>query len=130
VKLNKAAKIMFFVLTLVAKPLTANYCNPNYRMEPKCKKVKLSPKKPWRPIGLSEMLWIRHRLDSLLTDGGKVVSLKHRPHSTPSKHNLSASGTHFCLSIFQGLKRLEGLGKLKKSFTFSGLEPATFRLVV
>jgi hypothetical protein len=76
------------------------------------------------------MLRIPQCLDSRFTDGGKVVSPTHRPHSTPQKHYLSASGTHFCerLSKSQGLVRPEGLGKLKK-FTSLGLEPVTFRLV-
>jgi hypothetical protein len=61
-------------------------------------------------------LKIRHCLDNLLTDGGKVVSLTHLPHTTPQKHYFPASGTHFCyrLSKPQGLVRLEGLGELKK----------------
>jgi hypothetical protein len=43
-----------------------------------------------------EMLRIPHILYNRLTDGGKVVSPAHRPLSTPQKHYLSASGTHFC----------------------------------
>jgi hypothetical protein len=43
-----------------------------------------------------EMLTIAHCVDSRLTDGGKVVSLKRRPRSTAQKHYFSASGTHFC----------------------------------
>jgi hypothetical protein len=42
-----------------------------------------------------EILRIPHCLDNRLTDGGKVVSLKHRPRSIPQKH-FSTSGTHFC----------------------------------
>jgi hypothetical protein len=38
------------------------------------------------------MLRIAHCLDSRLTDGGKVVSLMHRPRFTPER----SSGTHFC----------------------------------
>jgi hypothetical protein len=34
-----------------------------------------------------------------LTDGGEVVSLTHRTRSIPWKHNLSASGTHFCCRL-------------------------------
>jgi hypothetical protein len=61
------------------------------------------------------MLRIPYCLDTLLTDGGKAVSLTHRQRSTPQKHYFSASGTHFCwrLSKPRGLERLEGLGKLK-----------------
>jgi hypothetical protein len=43
-----------------------------------------------------EMLRIPHCLDNRLTNDGKVVSLKHRPRSAPSKHYFSASGTHSC----------------------------------
>jgi hypothetical protein len=43
-----------------------------------------------------EMLRMPRCLDNLLTDGGKVVSPTHRPHSTPQKHYFSASGTHYC----------------------------------
>jgi hypothetical protein len=65
------------------------------------------------------MLRIPHCLDNRLTDGGK-------------KHYFSASGTHFCYRLRkpQDLVRPEGSRKLKQnSFTSSGLEPATFRLV-
>jgi hypothetical protein len=55
-------------------------------------------------------------LDNQLTDGGKVVSPMHRPRSTPQKHYLYASGTHFCQKLRkpQGLMQPDGLGKLKK----------------
>jgi hypothetical protein len=43
-----------------------------------------------------QRLRIPHCLHSRLTDGGKVVSLTHRPRSTPQKHYFSASGIHFC----------------------------------
>jgi hypothetical protein len=39
---------------------------------------------------------LTHCLDNQLTDGGKVVSPKHRPHFTPQKHYFSVSGTHLC----------------------------------
>jgi hypothetical protein len=35
-------------------------------------------------------------LDNRHTNGGKFVSPTHRPRSTPQRHYLSASGTHFC----------------------------------
>jgi hypothetical protein len=61
------------------------------------------------------MLRIPHCLNNRQTDGGKVLSIAHWPLSTPQKHYLSASGTHFLLEAeSQGLVRLEGLGKLKK----------------
>jgi hypothetical protein len=44
----------------------------------------------------SEMLRIPHCLDNRLIDGGKVVSPTHRPPSTPQKHYISGSDTHFC----------------------------------
>jgi hypothetical protein len=61
------------------------------------------------------MLGIQHCLDNRIAVGGKVISLTHRPRSTPQKH-FSASGTHFCyrLSEPQGLLRPEGLDKLEK----------------
>jgi hypothetical protein len=44
-----------------------------------------------------EMLRIPHCLDNRLTYGGKVVSLTHRPHFTPQKHNyFYVSGNVFC----------------------------------
>jgi hypothetical protein len=48
-------------------------------------------------VGLwgSELLGIPHCLDNQLTDGGKVVSLTHRPRFTPQKLNFSTSDTHF-----------------------------------
>jgi hypothetical protein len=78
-----------------------------------------------------EMLRIPHCLDNRLTVGGNVVRPTHQPHFTPQKHDFYASGTHLCyrLSEPQGLVRSEVLGHLKKSFTSSGLELATFRLV-
>jgi hypothetical protein len=66
-------------------------------------------------------------LDNRLTDGGKVVSLTHRPPFTPQEDSwysflLEAESTP------GAIVRLEGLGKLNKS-TSSGLEPVTFWLV-
>jgi hypothetical protein len=45
------------------------------------------------------MLRIPHCLDSRLTDGGKVVSPTHRPHSNPQKHDYSASDTRDILLL-------------------------------
>jgi hypothetical protein len=40
---------------------------------------------------------VKDCLHNGLTDGGKVVSLMHRPHFTPQKHHyFSVSGTHVC----------------------------------
>jgi hypothetical protein len=78
------------------------------------------------------MLRIPQCISNRHTDGGEVISPRHRPRSIPQKHKFSASCTYFCyrLSKFQGLVRPEGLGKCKEnSFNSSGLEPATFRLV-
>jgi hypothetical protein len=62
------------------------------------------------------MLRIPQRLGNWSTDGGKVASPTHRLSSTPHKHYVSASGTHFCswLREPQFLLWLEGLGKLRK----------------
>ena len=61
-------------------------------------------------------------------DGGKVVSLTHRPHLPPG----NAPGTHFC----QRLSRSQGhsaIGRIlcqrKIPMTPVGIEPATFRFV-
>jgi hypothetical protein len=44
-----------------------------------------------------EMLRITHCLENRLIDGGKAVSLTHRPHFTPQKHYyFYVSATHFC----------------------------------
>jgi hypothetical protein len=64
------------------------------------------------------MLRIPHCVDNRLTDGGKVVSPKHRPHFTPQKHYFFyVSAIHFCYrpSKSIGLVRPEGLGKFKTS---------------
>jgi hypothetical protein len=51
-------------------------------------------------LQVCEMLRIPHCLDSRLTDGGKVVSLTHRPCFTPQKHYyFSVSGTHFYVNL-------------------------------
>jgi hypothetical protein len=68
------------------------------------------------PLSLSfTFFFTLHCLDNRLTDGGKVLSLMYRPHSTPQKHYFSASGTHLCyrLSEPQSLARPKGLGKLE-----------------
>jgi hypothetical protein len=60
------------------------------------------------------MLRISHCIDNLLTDAGMVVSITHRPRSTPHKHYFSPSGTHFTGRVNpRGLVRLKVLGKLK-----------------
>jgi hypothetical protein len=46
------------------------------------------------------MLRIPHSIDSRLTDGGKVVSPTHWPHSTPQKHYFYAFGTHLLQSEY------------------------------
>jgi hypothetical protein len=60
--------------------------------------VKIVKLFPWQAVEAYrvEMLRIPHCLDSRFTDSGKVVSPTHQPRSTPQKHYLSASGTHFC----------------------------------
>jgi hypothetical protein len=65
-----------------------------------------------------------------VTDGGKAVSLRDRPRSTPEKNYFCDSDTHFC----QRLSKPQRLLRLVGSHTFgvggitsSGLEPTTFR---
>jgi hypothetical protein len=69
------------------------------------------------------MLRIPRCLDSRLTDGGEVVSLKHRQRSTPQKYYLSASSTNFCyrLSEPQGLVSLLLLSRAKISALRPGI---------
>jgi hypothetical protein len=57
-------------------------------------------------------LWVSHYLDSLLKDGGKVVSLTRRPHFTPQENYLMNSLE--AESTPGPLVRPEGLGQLKK----------------
>jgi hypothetical protein len=54
-------------------------------------KVKLSPYRPWRPLGLREVE-VPTFSDIRLIDGGKVVSPTSRPPFTPRK----IPSTHFC----------------------------------
>jgi hypothetical protein len=76
------------------------------------------------------MLKIQHCLGHRLTHSGEIVSLKHRPRSTPLPETffISVSGTNFCwiLSKPHGLVLSEGLGKLIKFNYPSDLESATF----
>ena len=69
-------------------------------------------------------------LDYMTTaeDGGKVVSLTHRPPLPPG----NASGTHFCYSLSRpqghsAIRRI--LCQWKNPMTPTGIEPATFRFV-
>jgi hypothetical protein len=65
---------------------------------------------------------ITHCLEIRLADGSEVASLMCRLCPAPEKQIFSASGTCFCYRLckFQGLVRLEGLGKLKKFNTLIG----------
>jgi hypothetical protein len=54
-------------------------------------KVKLSPYRPWRPLGLREVEAPTFS-DIRLKDGGKVVGFMRWPLFTPRK----IPGTHFC----------------------------------
>jgi hypothetical protein len=68
------------------------------------------------------MLRIPHCLDSQFINGGKVVSLTHKPNFTSQKHYyFNFSGTHFCqrLSKSQGLVRPKGLGVSMVRLLFS-----------
>jgi hypothetical protein len=77
-----------------------------------------------------ETLRLPHFLDNRLTDGGKVVSLTHRPPFTPPPPG------RFLVLISvrawvepRAIVRLEILGQLKNPMTSLRLEPATFQLV-
>jgi hypothetical protein len=65
----------------------------------RCKKIKivktiLKKVKRSEAIPVTDLRGLQC-LNNRLTDGGKVVSPKHRPHFTPQKDYISASGTHF-----------------------------------
>jgi hypothetical protein len=79
-----------------------------------------------------EVSRITHCLDNRLTDGGKVVSLTHRPQYRRWKYFLLGFDIDLCwrLSKQNGIMLLEESAKLiKRSLTSAGLEPATFQLV-
>jgi hypothetical protein len=71
-----------------------------------------------------------HFLDNRLTDGGEAVSLTCRSAAFYPQEDFWYSFLLEAVSIPGAIVRLEGLGKLKNSMTSSGIEPATFRLVV
>jgi hypothetical protein len=79
------------------------------------------------------MLRIPHCLDNRLIDGDETVSPTHRPHSTPQKHNFSASRTHSCyrLSKPQGLERQEKfislIGSRTRDLPACGIVPYPLR---
>jgi hypothetical protein len=82
------------------------------------------PLQTWNGPEVSRKL----RLPDFLTtaqDGGKVVSLTHRPHLPPG----NSPGTHFCYR----LSRLQGHSAIRRIYvnakipmTPSGIEPTTF----
>jgi hypothetical protein len=79
-------------------------------------------KRPWR--------WGSHiLLDNRLADGGEIIGLMRRPHFYPQEDSwysflLEAESTP------GPYLRREGLGQLKNSIISSGIEPATWQLVV
>ena len=60
-------------------------------------------------------------------DGGKVVSLTHRPPLPPG----NTPGTHFCLRLSrpQGHSAIGRIMSMKNPMTLAGIEPETFRFV-
>ena len=80
-----------------------------------------------KPLGLHEVETARIVRQSA-HEGGKVVSLRFRPPLPPG----NILGTHLCyrLSRPQGHSAAEKLSQWKIFITSSGIEPATFRLVV
>jgi hypothetical protein len=78
------------------------------------------------------MLRIPHCLDKRLTDGGKVVSLTHRPYFTPQKHYyFNVSSMHFCwrLSKSQGLVSYHNHKNIKLFFFFFGWSETEFTII-
>jgi hypothetical protein len=82
-------------------------------------KIRLSPSQAVEAYRAVRCWWT-HVVWTIDSQSG----LKRWRHSTPQKHYFSASGTHFCyrLSKPQGLVRLEGLGKVKKSNDLIGTQ--------
>jgi hypothetical protein len=68
------------------------------------------------------MLRIPHCLDNRLTDGGKVVSLRHRPRYTNQKRTFILLLALISVRGYKprGLVRPEGLGKLKVFYDLMG----------
>ena len=64
---------------------------------------------------------------TMAQDGGKVVSLTHRPPLPPG----NTPGAHFCkrLSRPQGRSAIGRILSTKNPLTPAGIEPATFRFV-
>jgi hypothetical protein len=82
----------------------------------------------WRPIGLWDVEAPTFCLCSRLTNCGKNVSPTRRPPYTPAERFLVLISVRSCVDT-RAIVGLEGLGKLKKKITSSGLHPVTFRLV-
>ena len=87
---------------------------------------KAVPLQAWSDPECSRKLRFRD-FKTTAQDGGKVVSLTHRPPSPPG----NAPGTHFCyrLSRPQGHSAIGRILSMKNPLTLAGIEPATFRFV-
>jgi hypothetical protein len=85
--------------------------------------------RPWRSIGFVDVEAPTSSLDSRLTDGGEVVSLMRRQTALypPGRFLVLISVRSWVHP--RDIVRLEGLDKLQKKSTSSGLEPTTFWLV-
>jgi hypothetical protein len=93
----------------------------------KCKAIPVTGREgPWG----CETSRLPHFLDNRLTDAGEVVSLTLWPAALYLQEDFWYSFLLEAGSTLGPTMRLEGLGQLKNPMTSSGIEPATFRVVV
>jgi hypothetical protein len=86
------------------------------------RKGKAIPLTGRRGLWCCEASRLPHFLDNRLTDGGEVVSLMHRPPFTLQEDSW--------YSFLLETERIRSTERKKNPINFSGIEHATFRLVV